>query len=224
MCPVYTIYENPYMFPAILTACKSLLAACQTSNKVHCKYAIEMDKMCGFSPLKWHFGRLFIDIERTVQPAFCQKHVALPILWWQGYGLKTKTEQTLWSTQPVAGVFLLYELSVLKGIQAKGSYPTHMHCVNVIPIWFFSTLSYATLIEPLKITQTYLNYISNAIHHSKLHSFWNNIFLRIPGNAARYPVGTRSTQWMTGSGLLLTCIIDNSLIYFALLTNILTAF
>ncbi len=63
-----------------------------------------------------------------------------------------------------------------------------MHCINVVPVWFFSTLSYVTLIEPLKITQTYLNYISN--------SFRNNSFLRIPGNAVRYSVGTRSLQWM----------------------------
>ncbi len=46
-------------------------------------------------------------------------------------------------------------------------------------------------------TQTALILVSpDAIHHSKLHSFWNNSFLRIPGNAARYPVGTRSLQWM----------------------------
>ena len=31
---------------------------------------------------------------------------------------------------------------------------TCMHCVNVVPVWCFSTLSYAKLIEPLKITHT----------------------------------------------------------------------
>ncbi len=40
---------------------------------------------------------------------------------------------------------------------------TNMHCVNVVPAWFFSTLSYATLIDPLKVNQTYLNYISNSL-------------------------------------------------------------
>ena len=57
----------------------------------------------------------------------------------------------------------------------------HALHLNVVPIWFFSTLSYAMLIEPLRITQA-------------LHSFQNISFLRISGNAGRYPVGTTLTH------------------------------
>ena len=37
----------------------------------------------------------------------------------------------------------------------NASHAINMHCVNVVPVWFFSSLSYATLIEPIKITQEF---------------------------------------------------------------------
>ena len=65
---------------------------------------------------------------------------------------------------------------------------------------FWTILAYKAHLqtnEPPNFTQTvHILVFPDAIHHSKLYSFRNNSFLRIPGNAARYPVGTRSPQWM----------------------------
>ncbi len=63
---------------------------------------------------------------------------------------------------------------------------------------FWTILAYKArlqTLEPPRFTQTtHILVFPDAIHHSKFHSFRNNSFLIIPGNAASYPMGTRSTQ------------------------------
>ncbi len=70
-----------------------------------------------------------------------------------------------------------------------------IHCAKLIPTHEHACLSSRCPPDTPKISWTYI-FFPGARHYLILHRFQNNSFLKIPVNAARYPVVTRSPQWM----------------------------